>query len=221
MNPALVSITRPGSDQAVSMTYATVTGRAGQWYFLQTADVVSTRALRADSCLIDPDCGDRVLVCTGGSHTASYILAVLSGAVQGAAAIVLPGEVSLHTDDGVLRVEADQIDMHARRRVELDAPEIGMSGLRGEFKFARFDATVQQLQASLGSVRTLAHTMTNTVGRLILRARDSLRWVEDTDETRAGRIRMHVDERFHMSARHATVLAEGQVKIDASKIDLG
>ncbi|TDV28729.1 uncharacterized protein DUF3540 [Paraburkholderia caballeronis] len=224
MNPTLVQMTRPGSDHAVAMIYATVTGRAGPWFFIQRADATppcAPRALRADSCLIEPACGDTVLVCAADAPASSYIVAVLVRAAQASAALVLPGDVSLHTEAGALRVEAARIDLHASRRVELEAPEIGLSGLRGEIRFARFDAAIQQLHAGVGTVRTFAHKVTHTVGRLIVRARDSLRWVDDTDETRAGRVRMQVDERFHLSARHATVLAEGQVKIDASKIDLG
>lgn len=221
MHPTFVPMTRASGDQSVVTAYATVTGRAGPWYFLQAADAWSPRALRADSCLVEPACGDTVLVCSAGTNAASYILAVLSRAAQDRAALVLPGDVCLRTEDGALRVEATRIDMQASERVALEAPEIGLTGLRGEIKFARFDAAIQQLHAGLGTVRTFADKVTNTVGRLVVRARDSLRWVEDTDETRAGRVRMKVEERYHMTAKHATVLAEGQVKIDAAKIDLG
>ena len=45
--------------------------------------------------------------------------------------------------------------------------------------------------------------------------------MENLDETRAGRVRLQVKDRFHLTSRHASVIAEGQVKIDAEKIDLG
>jgi hypothetical protein len=77
------------------------------------------------------------------------------------------------------------------------------------------------MHAGFGTISTVAQQMTSTVGRLIQRARDSVRWIDNADETRAGRVRMQVEERMHVTARHATILAEGQVKIDADKIDLG
>ncbi|MFX1676531.1 DUF3540 domain-containing protein [Paraburkholderia sp. A2WS-5] len=221
MNRTLVTMSRPGNDPQAGLTYATVTGRADPWYLFDASPNAPQRALRADSCLIEPDCGDTVLVCSGGPGTVPYILAVLARAVPSGAALVLPGDVALHTSEGALRVEAAQVDLSATRGVAMHAPEIVMDGVRGEMKFQRVDAAIQQLHAGLGAVSTVAQQITTTVGRLVQRARDSLRWTDNADETRAGRLRMQVDERLHVSARHATVLAEGQVKIDASKIDLG
>jgi Protein of unknown function (DUF3540) len=221
MNSTLVSMSRPGSDPQVGLTYATVTGRADQWYFVGATAGAPQRALRADSCLLEPECGDTVLVCAGGAQTVSYILAVLARAASASAVLALPGDVALHTDSGALRVEAAHVELNGARSVAMHAPEIVMEGVRGEMKFDRVEAAIQQLHAGLGVVSTVAQQVTSTVGRLIQRARDSMRWIDNVDETRAGRMRMQVDERLHISARHATVLAEGQVKIDATKIDLG
>jgi hypothetical protein len=207
MNQNLVTIARPGGDPAIELTYATVTGRADRWFLFDAASHAPLRALRAESCLIEPECGDTVLVSAGGPNAMSYVLAVLARAQRSGAALVLPGDVSLHTDDGALRVEAASVDVKAERSLTMHAPDIAMTGVRGAMTF--------------GTLSTVAQQVTSTVGRLIQRARDSVRWIENADETRAGRVRMQVEERMHVSARHATILAEGQVKIDAGKIDLG
>jgi hypothetical protein len=179
------------------------------------------RALRAQSCLVEPECGDTVLVAAGGSNAISYVLAVLARAQTSGATLMLPGDVALHTERGALRVEANSVDLKAEHSVTMQAPEIAMTGVRGELTFHRVDTAIQQLHARFGAVSTAAQQVTSTVGRLIQRARDSMRWIDNADETRAGRVRMQVEERMHVSARHATILAEGQVKIDADKIDLG
>jgi hypothetical protein len=214
MNSTLVTIARPGDDPAIELVYATVTGRADRWFLFDAAGHAPLRAVRAESCLIEPECGDTVLVAAGGANAMSYVLAVLARAQRSAASLVLPGDVSLHTDDGALRVEAASVDVKAERSLTMQAPDIAMTGARGALKFQRVDAAV-------GTLSTVAQQVTSTVGRLIQRARDSVRWIENADETRAGRVRMQVEERMHVSARHATILAEGQVKIDADKIDLG
>ena len=203
----------PAPDNAASLVYATVRGRVGQWFFFDAGSGAVQQALRAQSCLIEPDCGDTVLACAGDDKSAAYILAVLTRADAASATLALPGGAALHTDRGALRVEAAQVALHA--------PEIVMEGARGEMRFERVDASIRYLHAGLGAVSTVAQQITTTAGRLIQRARDSLRWIDNADETRAGRVRVRVDERMHVSARHATILAEGQVKIDASKIDLG
>ncbi|MBC8636281.1 DUF3540 domain-containing protein [Caballeronia sp. EK] len=221
MNRTLVTIARPGDDPAVQLTYATVTGRADRWFLFDAAGRAPLRALRAESCLVEPECGDTVLVAASGANAISYVLAVLARAQPSCAALVLPGDVALHTDRGALRVEADSVDMKAARSLTMQAPEIAMTGVRGEITFHRMEAAIQQLQGRFGAVSTVAQQITSTVGRLIQRARDSVRRIDNADETHAGRVRMHVEERMHISARHATILAEGQVKIDADKIDLG
>ncbi|WP_231927853.1 DUF3540 domain-containing protein [Caballeronia cordobensis] len=221
MNRTLVTIARPGGDPAIDLAYATVTGRADRWFLFDAAGGAPLRALRAESCLIEPECGDTVLVAAGGPNAISYVLAVLARAQRSGAALVLPGDVALHTDDGALRVEAASVDLKASRSLTMQAPDIALTGVRGEMKFQRVEAAIQQLHAGFGTISTVAQQVTSTVGRLIQRARDSVRFIDDTDETRAGRVRMQVEERMHVSARHATILAEGQVKIDADKIDLG
>jgi len=224
MQNTLVSMARPGSDPAVGLEYATVTGRAEKWFFLSTADMTVSRALRADSCLIEPDCGDTVLVCKGGAmgtNTVSYILAVLVRAETASATLILPGGVGLSTERGALQVNAARVELNASEALAMHAPTIAMTGLSGDIKFHRLTSSIQELQARLGAVSTIAQSVTSTVGRLVQKARDSFRWTENVDETRAGRMRVQVEERFHLSAKHATLLAEGQVKIDGEKIDLG
>ncbi|KXV03599.1 hypothetical protein CR51_16790 [Caballeronia megalochromosomata] len=221
MNSTLVTIARPGDDPAIDLVYATVTGRADRWFLFDAAGHAPLRALRAESCLVEPECGDTVLVAAGGANAISYVIAVLARAQRSGAALVLPGDVALHTDEGALRVEAASVDVKAAHSLTLQAPDITMAGERGELKFQRVEAAIQQLHAGFGTISTVAQQVTSTVGRLIQRARDSVRWIDNDDETRAGRVRMQVEERLHVSARHATILAEGQVKIDADKIDLG
>ncbi len=219
MQNTLVTMSRPGAEAHVGLVYATVTGRADKWFFLSSASAIE-RAVRADSCLIEPDCGDMVLVCDGGAQ-ASYILAVLARATPDQATLKLPGAVELHTAQGRLRVQARQLDLSASQAVVLQAPRVELAGIEGKIQFHNLTASAQQANARFGTVSTLAQSMTTTVGRLVQKARDSFRWTENLEETRAGRLRLLVRDRFHLKAKHATMLAEGQVKIDGEKIDLG
>ncbi|MDR5799178.1 MULTISPECIES: DUF3540 domain-containing protein [Caballeronia] len=217
----LVPMMRAGNDEAASLVYATVTGRAGQWYFLSAADGSLERALRADSCLVEPDCGDSVLVCHAGANVAAYVLAVLARAAADSADLVLPGGVALHAAQGGLTIDAVRIRMNASAEVAIAAPRVAVEGVIGDLAFDRMNLSIRETAARLGIVRTVAQQVTSTVGRLVQKARTSFRWTEDIDETRAGRVRMQVEERLHVTAQHASVLAEGHVRIDGEKIDLG
>lgn len=217
----LVPMARAGNEQAVGLLYATVTGRAGQWFFLSAADTSVERALRADSCLVEPDCGDSVLICRGGANVAAYVLAVLARAVPDSAELLLPGGVVLHAEQGSLQIDAERIQMKATGQMAISAPRVAVEGLIGDLTFDRMNASIRETHARLGVVQSVAQQVTSTVGRLVQKARDSFRWTENVDETRAGRVQMQVEERLHITAQHASLLAEGHVRIDGEKIDLG
>ena len=78
-----------------------------------------------------------------------------------------------------------------------------------------------QMTHTQSAITMIAQTVQSTVGRLILKARNSFSWIENLHETRAGRMRLQIENRFHLKSKHTTILAEGQVKIDGEKIDLG
>ncbi|MDB5990463.1 MAG: hypothetical protein JWQ10_1866 [Herbaspirillum sp.] len=213
-------------ETSIALRYATIAGRADQWFFLRDAtpssSVSASRALRADSCLIEPECGDTVLVCVGnGLGTASYILALLTRADQHSAKLTLPGDVAINTAQGQLSLCADRIALAGGSSVSLAAPEMTVAALKGELKFAALNASAQQVDARFGSAVMLAQSMHASIGKLIQKAKNSFRWIENLDETRAARIRLQVEDRYSLKTKHASLIADGLVKIDGERIDLG
>ncbi len=211
------------AGQAINLVSATVTGQADKWFFLGGLPQTE-RALRADSCLLAPECGDTVLVCTGvavGLASVPYILAVLSRAHPSHGVLALPGGATISGDDGKLLFAAKELLLEGSDTVSIKAPNVSLAAVDGELKFSRLRTMVQDFHGAFGQVQSVAQSINSTVGRLLQKATNSFRWTENVDETRAGRMRLQVEERFHLKARHASVIAEGQVKIDAEKIDLG
>ena len=70
-------------------------------------------------------------------------------------------------------------------------------------------------------VDELFNTLSATLGRLLSRSIESFRSVQGLDETRAGRSSTIVQDHHQLRAGHITTRAEGFVKIDGQKIDLG
>jgi len=220
MSQASLPLTPATLDPAIGLVSATITGQADKWFFLDGSE----RALRADSCLIAPECGDTVLVCKGvtvGLASVPYILAVLSRAHPSHGVLALPGGTAVSCDEGKLSFAAKEIALDGERSVSVKAPSLDMKAARADMQFASLRTTVKDFSGILGSVTTVAQSINSTVGRLLQKATNSFRWTENVDETRAGRMRLQVAERFHLKSRHASVMAESQVKIDAEKIDLG
>lgn len=219
-----------------ALARATVTGVAGAWFFIDGAP--QDRALRATSCLLEPEVGDLVLVNSGAASqvvsspapaqaatllgAAPFILAVLSRPHASSGVINFPGGARLlTTDDGSLQFAARDIQLAAGNRMDLSSPELTVRAAKGELVFGQLSAVAQALQARLGSLHCVAQNATSVVGRLVVRAINSFRQTEQLDDSRAGRVRMQVAERFALSAQHASVQAKGHVKIDGEKIDLG
>lgn len=199
------------SQLALALRSAVVAGQADKWFFLSGCATESgERALRAESCLLQPERGDTVLVCSGvavGVTSVSYILAVLSRTDPQQGALMLPGGATLTADNGNLTVSARQLDLAGDQSLNLKAPNLAITAVQADMTF--------------NNLSTVAQTITTTVGRLLQKATDSFRWTQNVDESRAGRMRLQVAERLHIKARHASLMAEGQVKIDGDKIDLG
>ncbi|MES1979460.1 MAG: DUF3540 domain-containing protein [Pseudomonadota bacterium] len=210
-------------DKGISLVSATVTGQADKWFFLGDADGAD-RALRADSCLIAPECGDTVLVCRGvtvGVTSVPYILAVLSRAHPSHGVLALPGGAAITAGGGKLAFTASEITMEGGQSVSVSAPQVEMKAVEAAMQFVSLRTSIRDLRGVLGNVTTVAQSINSTVGRLLQKATNSFRWTENLDETRAGRMRLQVAERFHLKSKHTSMISEGQVKIDAEKIDLG
>lgn len=213
---------RPHADDAdARMAYATVVGRVDAWFFLTGQNGAPQRAQRAASCLIEPERGDAVLVVHGPTAADAYILAVLSRAEPDNAKLALPGGIAIQAKAGALTVRARRVNLEASESAAMQAPSVSLSGISGEMRFMRLEAVAQKMRAHFGAVQGVAQSVTTTVGRVVQRVGNSLRQVEKLDETRAGRVRMQVEDRFDLKSRHASVRAVGQVKIDGEKIDLG
>lgn len=203
--------TLDAQQPALELRSAVIAGQADKWFFLSSDHASSgERALRAESCLLQPESGDTVLVCSGvavGVTSVSYILAVLSRTDPQQGALMLPGGASLTADNGNLSVAAKNIDLAGEQSLRLQAPQLAITAAQADMTF--------------NTLNTIAQNITTTVGRLLQKARDSFRWTQNLDESRAGRVRMQVAERLHIQAKHASVIAQGQIKIDGEKIDLG
>ena len=205
------SQTLDAHQSVLGLRSAVIAGQADKWFFLSSDQAANgERALRAESCLLQPESGDTVLVCSGvavGVTSVSYILAVLSRTEPQQGALMLPGGASLKADNGNLSVAAKNIDLAGEQSLRLQAPQLAITAAQADMTF--------------NTLNTIAQNITTTVGRLLQKARDSFRWTQNLDESRAGRVRMQVAERLHIQAKHASVIAQGQVKIDGEKIDLG
>ncbi|WP_250469825.1 MULTISPECIES: DUF3540 domain-containing protein [unclassified Caballeronia] len=213
---------------------AIVTGRADKWLFL---DGFIERALRAESCLLEPETGDLVLVCPAlpalaalpdaagkaASMCVPYVLAVLTRApsAMATATLTLPGGARLNTADGELRVHAARIALDGSECVSARTRALSFESVTTELVTQQATTRIGVLDAGIGRMTMAAKSLVSTIGRLLQRSQESTRWVEGTDELRTGSARWRVEGHAHFHTRHTTMQSDEMTRIDGSKIELG
>lgn len=211
-----------GASAAVqpALALATVVGRADEWLLIAGLPNCA-RARVAASCLVMPEIGDTILVCDTGSELSAYILAVLIRATPSAGIIMLPGGASFEAEAGNLQIQARSLAMQASKDLQMASPKVSLNALVAEVRVRNLSGWYETVQTHAGKVRLLAQSLTSNVGRILQQAKESFRWTEKTDETRAGRVRIKAEGHYSVQSRHTTMHAEGVVRIDGEKIDLG
>lgn len=177
-------------------------------------------ARRAFSCLVEPQAGDLVLLSidTEGS---SHVLAILQRPGAQDADLALPGGGAIQAREGEVRLRADALRLESRERLALHTGHLELAALSASTTVKHWQGWFDTLEARAVRIECAAKTLSSKVGRLLSRTLESFRSVEGLDETRAGRSRTTVRDGHQLRAGHITARAEGFVKIDGQKIDLG
>jgi hypothetical protein len=218
------------SGPALSTYSAIVKERAGLWILI---DGPYERALRAQSCLIEPEPGDLVMVCaplpaSNGTPdastltTASFVLAVLTRPQPEAGAVLtLPGGATLGASDGGLEIRAQNLALNADAMLSINSQTLHLDNTATHIATRNMTARMQSVDAAAGQLKWLAQTVASTVGRVVQRAKQSIRWVDETDELRAGQVQWNVKDEVQVQSGQTTLLSEHVTRIDGERIELG
>jgi len=215
----LLSHKTPSTDSVIGLRTATITGRADQWFFVK--ETVALRLKRATSCLIEPQLGDVVLICDCGEGEVGFITAVLQSDREDQGAVVLPGGVTLNSSTDGLDIEARQIALKGEHSISLVAPHLEMNAAAATVRVSQWKSWSETMELHVVRATLNATSLTSHIGTAISRITSSWRKVEGLDEVQAGRSRLLVDGQHKVEAEHVTVKAQGYVRIDGKKIDLG
>ncbi|MCM5680918.1 DUF3540 domain-containing protein [Schlegelella sp. S2-27] len=162
------------------------------------------QARLAVSCLVQPECGDTVLVALRGRQ--AFVLAVLERASDVPIAMQLPRSASLSVQ-GDLRLEATgTVSLHGEA-VEAVAQRISLVGKAVHWLADTLESTACRMKqiAELWTVQTKSHH----------------RHVEDMEMVRAGHIDMRAEQVMHLNAEHTVMKSRELVKIDGKQIQVG
>jgi hypothetical protein len=205
----ILALKRHDLSSEASLFYARVDDEKQDGFAVSLNDGHTLFAQRAAGCLLAPETGDEVLLVAGAGN--AFILSVLTRQ-EDTGRITLPGTST---------IEGNEITLTGRRGVALEAPRISLTGLLGEASFSGLSLLSRWCDVRVERITSVAEIWNRTIGRLTERIRDSYRKIENTEQTKAGRIRTIVKERFSVASKNADLNAEEEVKLDGKKIHIG
>lgn len=165
-----------------------------------------------------------------GGHVEHYVVAVVSApreprSASGAVVVEHDPEARrsvVRLPRGSVRFEADgDLELAATsavrvegRRIEARARDADVTVDRGVLRARRWEAVVAHASQTFEVLETRA-------SRVVERARNVYREVEELAQTHAGRVRVVAEDALHLHARRALVKADEDVKIRGEKVHLG
>lgn len=112
-----------------------------------------------------------------------------------------------------LRAPRGRVKIVAAEGFELEAPSV-----RARVGEARVEG--RSLTATFDRLKTAAGVIETTAGRILERAKNSYREVEELSQTRAGRLRLVAEKTVSLLGQRAVMKAKEDVKIKGDKVYL-
>lgn len=219
MSANVYPLNRHPEPEHHALSTARVTGAADQWFLLDHPQCMRARA--AVSCLLQPRVGDTVLVSQAQCGSSGFVLAILERPDANNGQLALPGNNHIHLHPDGMTLQSGQLQLQGREQIELSSAAVNLTAVSASVKVKHWQGWFDTVESYAVSVSTTAKTLSSKFGRMMQRAAESFRQTDGLDEVRAGRVRVHVDGHHQTQAQHISSTAQGFVKIDGQKIDLG
>ncbi len=156
-------------------------------------------AQRAKSCLVAAEPGDRVLCSTDGDMV--FILAVLESAGAGSSS------TTRVVADGELEIAASALKIRAKT-AHVTLQDLKLFG--------------RSVEATLtDKVSVVAERIESRASRLLVRAKQAFRFVDDLDQVRAGNFDVRAESLAAVRGENTIVAARVLTKIDGEQVKIG
>jgi hypothetical protein len=200
--------------------YGQVTGRKADHYLVDTQSGI-LEARRAVTCLIEPEAGDKVLVCLGVDDR-TYILAILERPQGSGFEMNVTGDLTVSSPEGSVSVRArDAIGLVSGKSVEMLSPHLKASFQLADVVFNKLLYAGQAIEATVARMKMVAQVVESVVGRLHQVLKNSYRTVEESETMKAGNVHYLVRKLMALRSRYTVITADKDVKIDGKHIHMG
>ena len=155
-----------------------------------------------------------------GADGAWYVLAVrIRG--EASAVISLPADSTIRTQGGGLTLAAStELALAAGKRASITTPELEVHAERARASFGVLNVVAGLIDATATRVRSLADLFETVADCIRQRAGSMYREVKDLDHLKAGQVYYKSESVFNVRGKHSVLSAEGEVKIDGTRVHL-
>lgn len=174
----------------------------------------------AFGCIVQPEAGDRVLIAVADG--AIWVTSVLERSSGSPMRLCAEGDVSIMSMRGdVSLIAARSFNLDAGERVRLAAPAIDLHAGIARFVLDELVQVGRRASLLVGKIRCVGEMVETFADHVLTRARRSSRFVEDSDQLRAGDIDHRAESTLQMRAGTMLMTADTVVRVDAEQIHMG
>jgi hypothetical protein len=174
----------------------------------------------AFGCIVQPEPGDRVL--TSMADGTIWVTSVLERCSDAPMRLWAEGDVAITSMRGdVSLMAACTINLDAGERARVAAPEIDLHAGVARFVLDELVQVGRKVSLLVGKIRQVGEMVETFAEHVLTRARRSSRFVEDSDQLRAGDIDHRAESTLQMRAGVMLMTADTVVRMDAAQIHMG
>lgn len=169
---------------------------------------------RAESCLLLPVIGDRVLL-SAQLPEEVHLLAVLTRSRKCTRTIVVGEGATLAVS------EPGHLEISAQTTLRLRSAEIGLLAQKASVMISQISTTIRDAFLGFSTVRWVGDTVEASVGRVTQWIGASQRTVRGLDQVRSGSCDVLVDQVMTLQGKQVLISAEKLARIDADQVHIG
>jgi len=174
----------------------------------------------AFGCIVQPEPGDRVL--TGVADGTIWVTSVLERSSAAPMRLWAEGDVSLVSLRGDVGLVAGQsVNVDAAKRARIAAPEIDLHAGVARFVLDELVQIGRKASLFVKSIRQVGEMIETFAEHVLVRAQRGSRFIEESDQLRAGDIDHRADGTLQMRAKSMFMTADTVVRVDADQIHMG
>jgi hypothetical protein len=177
-------------------------------------------ALCAVSCLVAPAEGDRVLVAVPPLGEL-YVLAVLARTSQAPLVLRLDTSTAIECAGELSILGTEAVELRSPGEVRTTAKVARTTAVEAVIATDRLSVVSRLVEANAQHVKGVLGIVDTVLDRLSQRVKNSYRFVEELDLTRAKSVDLRASETVHVRGQNAFMTADDLVKMQAQQIHLG